>query len=74
VLFDAVSKECKRISASGDVQAMSNISWAFAKLDYKAAGFFEEVADQHKRIIASGDVQVSEPRAKRASNTVRLVV
>ncbi len=40
-----------------DVQALSNITWAFAKLDHKAAELFEEVAGQHKLNDGRGDVQ-----------------
>jgi len=36
---------------------LSNICWAFAKLDCKADELFASVASQHQRIIANGNVQ-----------------
>jgi len=56
-LFEAVAGQHKLIAESSDVQALSNICWAFAKLECKAAELFEAVAGQHKLIVKRGDVQ-----------------
>ena len=47
----------ERIAKSGEPQALSNICWAFAKLDFKADALFHSVAGQHVKIVRDGNVQ-----------------
>ena len=65
-MFTAIATKHMQIVSSGKVQEMSNIVWAFAKLNDKspknantpeAQQLFDTVASRHKAIIAGGTVQ-----------------
>jgi len=60
--FDEIVKLHGRIVKEADVQALSNVCWAFATLGQKKAdALFEAIAAQHVRIVEKGSVQeVSE--------------
>lgn len=53
----AVAGEHKVIARDGTTQALSNITWAFAKLGYNNRQLFESVAGEHERIARDGSPQ-----------------